>query len=241
MKNKVNTKSRAKKLWLIIAAIAALLVVALAIVFLSTIKNEEYPSLNGSELDVQKFSPVQVYEGLQITSMGDYAGLFFEDGTDEVVSSVMMLELENTSEMDLQLARIKAEYPGFTAEFEATNIPAGESVVLLEKNRHKPVKEDCVGYKAENVEFFQSNMTIMEDTFSVTAGDGFVELKNISSEDIQGVTYVYYKNIAGETLYGGITYRATITDEIPAGESVRVLTNHFTRENTKIMQIVNVE
>ncbi len=240
MNNKFNGIA-GKKLWMIITALVLAVLVIAGAVFVAITNNNKLPPFKGSDLNIQKFTPVSVYEGLQITSMGDYSGLFLEDGTDEVVTSVMMIVLENTSDKDLQLARVKAVYSDFTAEFEATNIPAGESVVLLEKNRRKSVDVSFKELLAEDVVFFQENMSLMEETFKVKSGEGFVELENISSEDVQGVTYIYYKNTAGDTLYGGITYRAKIEETIPVGKSVRVLTNHFTEKNTEIMQIVNVK
>lgn len=240
MNGKINNIS-GKKLWLIITACVLLVLVVVGGVFIAIGNKDKLPSFNGSDLNIKRFTPVEVYEGLQITSMGDYSGLFLEDGSDEVVASVMMVVLENTSDKDLQLARIKAEYTDFTAEFEATNIPAGESVVLLEKNRRKFASESCNKLSAENVVFFQENMSLMEETFKTESGDGFVELENISNEAVQGVTYIYYKNTAGDTLYGGITYRAKVEETIPVGKTVKVLTNHFSEKNTEVMQIVNVK
>ncbi len=241
MTDKINNTGAPKKLWLIIAAVILAVLVVLGSVLAVVIGGDKLPSFNGSELNIRKFTPITVYEGLQVTTMGDYSGLFLEDGSDEIVTSIMMIVLENTSQKDLQLARIKAESEGFTAEFEATNLPAGEKVVLLESNRRKTSGENYTALYAEDVVFFQENMSLMEDTFKATFGEGFVELENISGEDVEGTTYIYYKNIADDTLFGGITYRARIEEEIPKGESVRVLTNHFSEKNTEIMQIVNVK
>ena len=77
---------------------------------------------------------VQLKE-LTILNIGNYTGVYMEDGSDEVLSGVMMIVLENNSEKDLQLARIYITYSDETAEFEVTNLPAGEKAVLLEKNR----------------------------------------------------------------------------------------------------------
>ena len=58
----------------------------------------------------ESFSPVALQDGLMITGIGRYAGIFMEDGSEDVVSGVMLLVLENTSASDLQLARIDLEY-----------------------------------------------------------------------------------------------------------------------------------
>lgn len=240
MNDKSENTAVGKKLWFII--VAAILVVCVAVggIIFGISSNDRYSSFKGSVLNAEKFTPVTIAEGLQVTSMGGYSGLFLEDGSDDVLSSVLMIVLENTSDKDLQLVRIKAVYTDFIAEFEATNIPAGKRVVLLEKNRREYPSDSYIELRAENVVFFSENMSIMEDTIEVVFGDGFVELKNIGDKDIEGTTYIYYKNRAGDTLYGGITYRANSEETIPCGGSIRIITQHCTQKNTEIMQIVNV-
>ncbi len=241
-KQKIN-----KNKIILIAAIAAIVLLAVVVTVLivscSNSNNDQSDNSqnDSANLNVEKFTPLVIADGLQITAMNDYSGMFFEDGSDDIVSSIMMIVLENTSEKDLQLLRIYVEYEGFTAEYEATNVPAGRSVVLLEKNRHTFSGQEHKNIEVENMVFFSEKMDVMKDTFEVIKGDGFVELKNLSGESVDGITYVYYKNTADDILYGGVTYRATIDSSIPAGESARVLTQHFSENQTEIVQIVNVK
>lgn len=239
-----NTNSKecfSKKIWIVLMAIVFVVSVILSGLFFVIIEERSEENLYGAELNVKEFSPIVVAEGLQITAMGDYAGLYLEDGSNEVVSSVMMMVLENTSDMDLQLARIKVVYADYIAEFEVTNLPSGEKITLLEKNRRQFTDENPLKFYAENIVFFEQQMDTMEDIFEIVPGEGFVEIKNKSDEDIDGTTMIYYKNMAGDTLYGGITYRVGMEKTIPSKGSVKVLTNHFTEKNTRIMQIVNIE
>ena len=46
-----------------------------------------------------------------------------------------------------------------------------------------------------------------------------LNVPNISDEDIPGDVVVYYKHASADMLYGGITYRVTISGGIKAGES----------------------
>ena len=55
--------------------------------------------------------------GLLVTKIGSYAGIYMEDGSDRIVSNMMMLLVKNTTGKDLQLARISVVYEDFTAEF----------------------------------------------------------------------------------------------------------------------------
>ena len=181
------------------------------------------------------FSPIALQDGLRITGIGRYAGIFMEDGSEDVVSDVMLLVLENTSDSDLQLARIEVEYADFTAQFQATNIPAGEAAVLLEQNRHAYVDEDHRAVSSRNVVFFDEPMDLRETQLSMEGGETSIKVTNISDEDISGEIYVYYKYTAGGLLYGGITFRAKIEGGLHAGSSAVVTTGHFDPKLSRIL------
>jgi hypothetical protein len=174
---------------------------------------------------------------LTISYLGKYAGIFMEDGTDEVVSNVMMLIVRNDGTEDLQLARINLYYADYTAQFEVTNLPAGESVVLLEKNRHAFENADYIRAEAVNVVHFAEPMPMMKETFEITGGDGYLDVKNISNADISGDIFVYYKNSASDLLYGGITYRARLSGGIKAGETMRIMTGHYHEGASRLLMV----
>ena len=179
---------------------------------------------------------------LYITDIGNYTGAYMEDGSDEVVSDTLMIILKNEGEMALQLSRINLEYMDFTANFEATNIPAGESVVLLEKNRHAFVADSYLRATAENVVFFQEPMSLLEDQLKITGERGMITVENLTDETM-GEIHIYYKNSATDLLYGGITYRARVDSGLKPGKSTTVTTNHFNPSNCTILnvQILPVE
>ena len=163
---------------------------------------------------------------LYITDIGKYTGAYMEDGSDEVVTNVMMVILKNESEEALQLARIHLQYSEFTADFEVTNLPAGESVVLLEKNRHEFVDEGYIRATAENVTFFREPMSLKEDHVKLTGVNGAITVENLTDQTL-GEIYVYYKNSATDLYYGGITYRAKVEAGLKPGKSTTVMTNHY--------------
>ena len=179
---------------------------------------------------------------LYITDIGNYTGMYMEDGSDEIVTNILMIILKNEGETALQLARINLEYPEFTANFEVTNLPAGESVVLLEKNRHEYVSDYYLRATAENVVFFQEPMSLLEDKIKLCGSKGFIEVENLTDEDM-GEIYIYYKNSAVDLLYGGITNRARVEGGLRAGKKTTVMTNHYSPTNSTILnvQIVPVE
>lgn len=150
-KERKKQKKSGLSLWTVLA-VTVLLVAAVAIWLIGLAGESRVPVIHPEEETTQT-EPVEtqiqteptepteatepqeilVGDGLRILTISGYAGIYMEDGSDETVVDVMMLILENTSGQDLQLARIDVTYTDFTAEFEVTNLPAGEKVVLLEK------------------------------------------------------------------------------------------------------------
>ena len=159
-----------------------------------------------------------------------------EDGSDEIVTNVLMVILKNEGQTALQLARINLEYSDFTANFEATNVPAGESVVLLEKNRHEYVSDNYLRATAENVVFFQKPMSLQEDKVKLTGAKGSIEVENLTDENL-GEIYIYYKNSAVDLFYGGITYRARVEGGLKAGQKTTVMTNHYNPNSCTIIDV----
>lgn len=144
MKNRKNRSSRSWKRFILpITALCALLILPIAFV----LGRDAWPfgqndpdsgKLNATFSDAiivdDKLKDIFSMEcGLEITDMAAYAGIYMEDGSNEIVSNIMMVVLKNTTEKDLQLARIELTFSDFSAKFEVTNLPAGASVVLLEK------------------------------------------------------------------------------------------------------------
>lgn len=249
MGNTKKSKKMGKRelLWLIVVLVAIVLV--LVWVFWITgnraennptepTQTTEISTMPTVDAVIEDEDVVTLGQGLTIKHIGKYAGIFMEDGSNEVVSDIMMMILENNAHQDLQLARFEVEYSDFTAEFEVTNLPKGERVVLLEKNRHAAVDEKHTYIQEKNVVFFNEAMSLQEDRVEITGGDGYVEVKNISGEEISGEIFVYYKNSATDLLYGGITYRARVEGGLAAGETKRIPTGHYTAKNSRILQVV---
>lgn len=163
---------------------------------------------------------------LYITKIGKYSGAYMEDGSNEYVSDVMMAILENQGENDLQLARIELVYADFTANFEVTNLPAGESVVLLEKNRHAYVSDSYLQANINSETFYAEPMNLKEEQVKVTGGKREITVENISDETL-GKIFVYYKSCAADQLYGGTTYRVSVEAGLEPGTSTTIHTGHY--------------
>ena len=207
-------------------------------------KNPEVPdettnsTLSTYDIPVeQEDENVDLGQGLVLTDVGKYTGIYMEDGSDEVVTGLLMIILKNDSPQDLQLARLQLKYTDFVAQFEVTNLPSGQSVVLLEKNRHSYVEGDFLSASMDDVVFFQEPMSLQEDQLKISGEKGSICVENLTDEPL-GEMYIYYKNSAADILYGGITYRARVDGRLEAKEIRSVLTRHY---NPDTCTIVNVQ
>lgn len=224
----------------VVLIVLALTVLCVGMTALIEKNDVPYPIVDDKETTADStdtFEPLFLPDGLCITEVGSYAGIYMEDGSDEIVTDVMMLVLENTAEKDLQMAKIQLVYSDFTAEFEVTSLPSGESVVLLEKNRHATAKEEIQSAKATDIVFFDKTLSLQKDRLNVEGNDSTISVTNITKTDISDNIYLYYKNSAKGMLYGGITYRVCINGGIVAGETAKILTEHYTPDGSRILWI----
>lgn len=249
---KYSKKKKKKNGGRIALLVILLLLLALLIWLAILLRHQEVPLLEPGNvqttepekpLEIQTLpqmtepDPMELSDGLRILSVGKYTGMYMEDGTNEIVTDVMMIVLENAAGQDLQLARINLEYPGITMEFEVTNVPAGEKVVILEKNRRPMQTEEILSVQTRNVVFFPEKMKLQEDQFQITGSNGSLKVTNISGADITGDIYIYYKNSASDLLYGGITYRSSVKGGLAAGMSVSIVAGHYSPDMCRIVQV----
>lgn len=255
-KEKTNTARRPKWGWLLLAA-AVILVVDL-ILFLALRDRQAQPELpevssetvsEGSTQEAQPELPPAVAGereeqgisfsldfGLEITAVGAYTGAYVEDGSNEVVSGVMMITVVNSGEESIQYAEIYLETADGEAKFSLTTLLPGESAVLLEQNR--AVHRDGVavsGARTENVALFSEAPSLCEDKLEIGVLDGAVNVTNISGEAIEGDVVIYYKNYSEGLYYGGITYRIRIEGGMEAGEIRQMMAEHFSASGSRVV------
>ncbi len=174
--------------------------------------------------------------GLTITDSGKYTGLYMEDGSNEVLSDVMMVIVQNNGDRDIQLAEFTAEADGETYRFQLTNLAVGARAVLLDLDR-KPSGGAVTSAAMENTALFELPMALCADVIKVSGMDGMVNVQNISGEDITGDIFVYYKYAAQDIFYGGITFRVRVEGGLRAGEIRQIPAGHYTAEGCTIVQV----
>ena len=188
----------------------------------ATLETEALPGLESDELAQQ---------GLQIRSVGSYTGAFVEDGTNDIVSGVAMLVLENRSGEPIQYAEILLHGPDQTLSFVLSTLPDGEAMVVLEQNRQE--YREGTDYTAElkSLALFDTPPSLHQDALAFQVLDGAVNISNISGADLTGDVVIYYKNFSQDLLYGGITYRVRIQGGMAAGEIRQIMAKHFTADS----------
>lgn len=226
---------------IVFAAVVLLAAVVLIVLAYKGVFNPKQPLTDGlfKEAQLQQAHYEFLGHDLELEGVGQYSGLYMEDGSMDDVSNVMMIRIKNTGDHDLRLARLYLTYSDTTAEFEITDLPAGKTMVVLEKNRQSYIDSKYLSVQLENVVFFDENMDVYADRYQITGLEGALNVKNISLSDINSELYVYYKYISGDTLFGGITFRVKISDGLKAGELRQVSAGHFDPDNCIILSVTS--
>ena len=170
-----------------------------------------------------------------IRSLGGYDGLFVEDGSDDSVTNVLALQFTNNGSTVIQYAEYAFDAGGETLVFKLSDLPAGESVVVLEANRHA-YDSAAVLELTDRVVATVDELTFASDqVLIVDNGDSSLTLMNLTDETLP-VVRVFYKYYYEEerTFVGGITYTAK-GRSIPAGGSVTIYPSHYVTDGCVLM------
>lgn len=224
-----------------VGALLVCLVTALVVVYLVRQSDPPAPDIEG-RIDVSPttLDGTDIGDGIVVESIGRYAGMFVEDGTDETVSEVFALTVRNTSEKTVQYAHIVLSREGEKYEFDLTTVPAGAVVQLLEMGRKK-LPADVAGLEASVTLWapFAEEPSLCADIFEIEGTERGITVKNISDRDVTGQIYIYYKSAYGDKLIGGITYRAGVKD-LAAGASATCYAGHYSKDYSKVLFVTYV-
>ena len=172
---------------------------------------------------------------VNVEKVGRYAGIFVEDGSDEIVFDVFAITVVNNSDKMLQYAQVVITCGGEEYTFDMSTIPAGARAQVLEKDK-KALPEDLSSAQTvlTTVTEFQEAPSTYPEVFELTPFEYSVNIKNISKSDISGDVYVYYKTKVGDLYMGGITYRAKVSD-LASGEEKSAYAGHFYENDSEIL------
>lgn len=241
MAKKTPKKSK-KTLYLCIGA-AAVLLLGL-VLFLLLGGGDETPEDDGNTPPAYEGSmSLNVGSGLTIVDIGPYTGMYMEDGSNEIVSGVLMCIVTNEGDRAVEYAQLQLHDGEKDIPFTLTALLPGRSVVLLATDR--TAHDNSATYTAtmaQSVAFFSYEPSLQADRLQIQGLDGGMNITNISKEDITGDVVVYYKNAASDgLLYGGITYRTRISGGIKAGELKQGMTEHFRVNGSEVLFVTVAE
>ncbi len=162
---------------------------------------------------VEKVASAADLYSLEICS---YSGQFMEDNSFEEVENVAAMRLENRSEEFLDLATITYDLgEGKEAVFEVKGLPAGETVLVLEKNRLPLTgNEKFTGYPEVEASFNKYAITTTND-ISVEVKDGVLIVSNMTRSTLENVTIYYKLTDAEGNFLGGVAYVSSVGDLKP--------------------------
>lgn len=234
-----NKKTPKKLLWILLAAVAVLLVVLL----IPANKGETAAETMAATQPVEQeeTQPAQLFllkECLRIDEIGEYTGIYVEDGSDEPVTGLLMMLVTNVSNEPVQYAQISLDLDGETAQFTVSALPAKGTAVLIEQNRMEYSEDfDYTTAAAEciNLAGYDRKLSLQEDKLQIQLLDGGVNIKNISGADINETIILYYKNINNGVYHGGITYRVRLEDGLKADELRQIMVDHIHQPGTELM------
>ena len=178
---------------------------------------EEVPQVTYSEEDALTF-PILLENGkLEVENLFSFSGINPDSGNQES-DDLASITLKNASEAYLEQAMIQVTLlDGTECTFVVTDLPAGKSTMAFATGNESLAQEvSCVALSCE------ASFTELEpwDQLSVSTVGTTVTLQNNSGEDITNID-VYCRDAFGESYFGGITYKHTISN-LPANQSATV-------------------
>ena len=174
--------------------------------------------------------------GLIAERLISFDGAFVENGSNCEVEGIAALLLRNTSKTGISCAHIVLEQKYKKLTFEATQIPPGASVLVLEKC--------AIGYAKESITACYGRIDWESCGWHPEALLKFEELDmgslwvtNISGSELSEI-YLYYKTDYADGVFylGGITYYVYI-DKIDDGERILLKPDHYAGNTSKFLRI----
>lgn len=242
MSQKVKKKKNGGKGLLVLSLMAVVCAAAvIVVVFLPDLASKD-PAKDSSgdqsiHVDLENQKPINLGYGLEIVDAGRYTGLYMEDGSNEILSDMMMVVVRNSGESDFQLAEITANCGAEEYHFTLTNLAVGGQAVLLDQNRKPAVDEPVTSAIMDTPVLFQEPMSLQEDVIQVSGLKGMLNVKNISASDIANDIYVYYKYAGQDIFYGGITFRVCVEGGLKSGEIRQIPAGHYSPDGCAIVQV----
>jgi len=240
---KTKRSASRKWVWLLLAALVLACVLLIRLPDVETGSPDPTATeTNAATAAAEGRTSFSLPNDLEVTKMGAYTGLYMEDGSDDLVSGVMMIIVQNNGDQALQYAEITLSGPVGDARFKLSTLKPGEQMVVLEADRKAYQKTDVyTDAVSDKVAVFGEPISLQEDKLQIQPLEGGFNITNISGQDISGKITVYFKDFADDMLYGGITYRGNIEGGLKAGEIRQIMSGNFSASGSRVVFVTIAE
>lgn len=229
MSNKKKKQRKGKKIEknkkIISMVLGAILILLLILLIALICHNKNLGKIENAQEKKQEKTvgitfPYKLADGeLEVDSLFQFTGTNPDCG-DEDGEDIAALTVINTSNKYLLTAAIQAELSnGNKLSFEIKDLPAGESVMVFEKNNESYELSDTCASLTGTTEFAE-DAECMEDKLSIDVQETTITLTNIAGEDLTNLL-LHCHCLVDDAYFGGLTYSYPI-EGIPAGQSVTV-------------------
>ena len=196
----------------------------------------QWGQVHAHELPAQMLSfPCDIADtNMRALQLVRYEGPFWEDDSEKEVVNTAALLIENTDGY-LAAGAVILEWEENRLVFELYDLPPGERVLVLEKDRQSfqsGVPTNCYGWETEA---YPENMgfVTVED-----AGGMSMAVTNCTDGTLPVVQICYKSCDPGSGMYiGGISYRVEVRDLLP-GERRYISPYHYASGSSKVVQVI---
>ena len=151
--------------------------------------------------------PYLLADGLYLTELFPYSGVFVEDGSNAPCEDIAAVTLINNSDVSYQYLKFDLTTAKGVFSFTASTLPGGEQMTVLNERQAAFADAEILSHELITVIPFENMPSVHSDLFQITGTERILNVKNISDRPLRQV-YVYYKNCDRNGFFGGITYRS---------------------------------
>lgn len=167
--------------------------------------------------------------------LGEYEGDFFEDGSDIFVMDTAMLLLHNAGQRHIDFAKVEMTIGQSVYHFEATCIPAGANVWVLERNR-MPCPQGDIAH-IQGIALYGNAYDVTDDILVQTLDMGHISVTNQTQEQLVNICFFYKKYLQEDNHYlGGITYVTTLA-QLQPGQTHVLSPANYAKGYSKVLYI----
>ncbi len=190
--------------------------------------------------NVMSFPFTSTKNQLTIDAIYNYQGYYLEDGSDEEVGSVAMIQLTNTSDKTIELATVHMTGGGAELTFVASLIPAGATVLVMDANRTAYTEGSDCTYEGAEIAYI-TDYSLHEELISISKDEsGTITVQNITGADIPEIRLFYKNKMDTGEYVGGIAYTVKV-ENLAAGASVQLNPAHFDPTYGEILMVRTYE